>query len=505
MMFFSKKVQILAGAISLLFLDGCGESSSPNNANPVQEKVLSEEPVDVEISSSSSVEEVVISSADNSVDEPTTPTYSLETGTIIDERDGRIYRTVTIGSQTWMAENLKFEYKIDGVTYGNSCAPESCETFGRHYTWAAAMDSAGVFSNYSENCGYDVTCSPIYPVSGICPDGWHVPDSTEWVEFYKILNEDPHAMQTEDFIRSQKAIKAGLVATNASGFSALFETVSLRSSTLDGAFFWSSTEIVKRNAYFWHLTESDARLDDYKFYEKNIGMAVRCIKNSFTVEIPSSSSAEDFSDSSSEISADIPVVTPPVDTVETENILIDERDGQSYKTIVIGSQTWMAKNLNYEINGSDCYGGSSEYDNCAKYGRLYTLEAARKACPSGYHLPSKAEWQELISVVGGVSIAGKMLKSKSGWGLDDWNGTDAYGFSALPAGYGLAGNGPVGRTVHDYYHEGFDAYFWSSSIDGGSYDWNGLDLDSDGAVRFDSYYEFDLLSVRCILGVETKD
>ena len=80
--------------------------------------------------------------------------------------------------------------------------------------------------------------------------------------------------------------------------------------------------------------------------------------------------------------------------------VVDMRDGKKYKTVKIGSQTWMAENLNYETQDSYCY--ENDESNCSKYGRLYTWTAAKKACPSGWHLPSKAEFETLFSSVGGI-------------------------------------------------------------------------------------------------------
>ena len=114
-----------------------------------------------------------------------------------------------------------------------------------------------------------------------------------------------------------------------------------------------------------------------------------------------------------------------------QNVLKDPRDGKTYKTVQIGTQTWMAENLNYEIADSYCY--NNDTSNCKKYGRFYTRDAALKVCPAGWHLPSMDEFDILIKTVGGEKIAGEKLKSKSGWN-DGGNGSDAFGFSALPAG-----------------------------------------------------------------------
>ncbi len=134
--------------------------------------------------------------------------------------------------------------------------------------------------------------------------------------------------------------------------------------------------------------------------------------------------------------------------------MTDSRDGKTYKTVKIGSQIWMAENLNFRTNDSWCK--DNKESNCSKYGRLYTWNAAIKACPSGWHLPSNVEFETLFTAVGGEITAGKMLKSQSGW-YDNGNGIDAYGFSALPAGFR---NPPSlgGFTVLGYF-----ADFWSAT------------------------------------------
>jgi uncharacterized protein (TIGR02145 family) len=110
----------------------------------------------------------------------------------------------------------------------------------------------------------------------------------------------------------------------------------------------------------------------------------------------------------------------------------DPRDGKVYRTVKIGNQVWMAENLNYKIGGSWCY--DNDKANGRKYGRLYTWDAAKVACPVGWHLPTRQEWGELLVTVGGFSVAGKKLKATSGWD-NNGNSTDDYGFSALPGGY----------------------------------------------------------------------
>ena len=156
----------------------------------------------------------------------------------------------------------------------------------------------------------------------------------------------------------------------------------------------------------------------------------------------------------------------------------DPRDGQTYKTVKIGDQIWMAENLNYKTDDSYCY--DDEPANCRKYGRLYTWDAAMYACPSGWHLPSKAEFETLLERTGefveeaeGVEVysSGRSLKSTSGWNKSG-NGTDVYGFSALPAGYRI--------DVGDFDDAGSYAYFWSAT-----------ESNSDSAYYMYLYYDID--------------
>lgn len=133
-------------------------------------------------------------------------------------------------------------------------------------------------------------------------------------------------------------------------------------------------------------------------------------------------------------------------------------DGKTYKTIEIGTQIWMAQNLNYAADGSQCYNGSEV--SCTTYGRLYTFASAKTACPAGWHLPSDVEWGTLMlyinpncSLTGDCANAGKLLKATNGWDSNG-NGTDSYGFSALPGGY---------RHANEGYDIGKLCRWWTSS------------------------------------------
>jgi len=227
----------------------------------------------------------------------------------------------------------------------------------------------------------------------------------------------------------------------------------------------------------------------------------------------------------------------------------------NYKTKQIGTQVWMAENLNYNVSGSKCYGeGGQVYDkenddlitlsyaevqdNCAKYGRLYNWAAAmdlpskcnstlstndaacairtpshRGICPVGWHIPANADWDELYRYVDGTNgtsspyespTAGKYLKATSGWNNDYYgnsgNGEDSRGFSALPGGAGSS-DGFFGNV-------GDDGFWWSSNESDWTNDgkWSSSEvaytqrMDNGGDKTFySSMIKSNLFSVRCVM------
>ncbi len=152
---------------------------------------------------------------------------------------------------------------------------------------------------------------------------------------------------------------------------------------------------------------------------------------------------------------------------------------QTYKTVVIGTQTWMAENLNYNpgTGNSACY--NNQPSNCTAYGRLYDWSTAMGVCPAGWHLPSDAEWTTLTNYVSGSGEAGTKLKATTGWNGNS-NGTDEYGFSALPGGSGNGGS------------------WWSATEYNSGYAWyRSMYYDDSGVGRLSSTKSY-LFSVRCL-------
>jgi len=201
-------------------------------------------------------------------------------------------------------------------------------------------------------------------------------------------------------------------------------------------------------------------------------------------------------------------------------------EGETYETVVIGSQTWFSRNLNYAVEGSKCYGedgqvcipSGGDYNtyitisateiqaNCDKYGRLYDWATAmgipssynssyyypskqikyRGICPEGWHIPNNSEWNELLDAVGGSSIAGSKLKS------NNFGGEDAYGFSALPGG---------GRFDDDgsFHSVGRYGIWWSTGEDDRNHAYaQSMGYGDESAYLEGIYIKSTLFSVRCL-------
>jgi len=200
--------------------------------------------------------------------------------------------------------------------------------------------------------------------------------------------------------------------------------------------------------------------------------------------------------------------------------------GETYETVVIGKQKWLKRNLNYiPVDTSaamnfKCYEDNN--DNCDKYGLLYDWATAmalpaicnekdcalminkkhRGICPSGWHIPTNADWDWLLRYTDSTSgtdspyksaIAGKYLKAKDGWGDYEGksgNGEDTYGFSALPGGTSYPGG--------NFYSLGNYGYWWSAyEIDKDNASRRNMSYDSDN-IGYYSYGKNLLLSVRCL-------
>jgi uncharacterized protein (TIGR02145 family) len=191
---------------------------------------------------------------------------------------------------------------------------------------------------------------------------------------------------------------------------------------------------------------------------------------------------------------------------------VTDIDGNDYATVKIGNQLWMASNLkttkyrngdlianvtNTTVWQTLSTGAWCDYDNSASngsiYGHLYNAYAvsdSRNIAPSGWHIPTDAEWDELITFLGGASIAGGKMKEA---GYDHWNSpnsgaTNESGFNALPAGF----SNSQGWNLYSY------CYFWSSTIYSTTQTWNrALHNSETGVERTYNSKNFGF-SIRCV-------
>ena len=207
---------------------------------------------------------------------------------LTDVRDGKTYKTVKIGSQVWMAENLNYEYNEGTArSYCYDDDPAMCEKYGRLYTWAAAMDSAAVFSGNGKGCGYGKTCSATKPVRGVCPAGWHLPSTYEWNILGNFIAKSLFGGNADSVDYALKATSdwtefiGETSGSDAFGFGALpaggRNYNGAFNDNLIGAYFWSSTEKSTDIAYFRDLASEGP--DRFTDYYKNDARSVRCAKD----------------------------------------------------------------------------------------------------------------------------------------------------------------------------------------------------------------------------------
>ena len=197
-----------------------------------------------------------------------------------DPRDGQTYKTVKIGNQVWMAENLNYK---TANSYCYEDKPANCHKYGRLYTWAAAMDSAGIFSNAGKGCGSGVTCGASGTIRGVCPRGWHLPSDAEWeILFGSVGGKDVAGMKLKSKSGWYDDEGESSNGTDEYGFSVLQADFRF----CDGyyhddakvAYFWAST-YSGHDAYglfFYAGTEGVYS----GYHDKNDGFSVRCLRDS---------------------------------------------------------------------------------------------------------------------------------------------------------------------------------------------------------------------------------
>lgn len=399
---------------------------------------------------------------------------------ITDDRDDQVYRTVKIGTQTWLAENLNYTPEL-GYSWCYDRKNANCDTYGRLYDWNTAKTA--------------------------CPDGWSLPDSTDWNTLVTYAGSKVSAGVKLKAATTLWGVNKG---TDAFGFSAI------PSGLYDGDLYfdlgvsgtwWTATSASNTEAYINDMLGTSAATRSGKLL-KTTGAAVRCIQDEVPVSSsvkasssvkPTSSAALSSSEtvksseavsssvkaSSSAGLSSIAIVSSPIQisltipvsssakvssstaapsssstctNTYTATTVKDCRDGKVYKTTMINGQTWLGQNMNFKTaSGSYCYGDAT---SCDTYGRMYDWANAQVACPTNWHLPDSTEWKALITYAGGSTTAAKKLKSTSTsmWGSTG-AGTDDFGFTALPGGKYYEHN--AGSMSYQYQTD--SGYWWTSS------------------------------------------
>ena len=207
-----------------------------------------------------------------------------------------------------------------------------------------------------------------------------------------------------------------------------------------------------------------------------------------------------------EISSSLIVTSSLVIPFPILEYFTDARDGRTYNTVTIGSQTWMAENLNIYTPAGSWYYDNDSASYSSVYGRLYdwatvidvgTSSSANPSgvqglCPSGWHLPSHAEWTELTDYLGGESVAGGKLKETgTTWGSPNTGATNESGFSALPGGYR--------KSDGSFYSTVYLGGWWSATENTTSGAWYRRLYYSSAVVESSSTFKGYGFSVRCVM------
>lgn len=212
---------------------------------------------------------------------------SFVDGWMVDPRDKQLYKTVTIGNQIWMAENLNYAYteptKDNGLDSSSFCfnnEPDNCAKYGRLYLWSAVMDSAGVLpGNTANGCGKGSDCLVSGIVRGVCPMGWHLPDSTEWETLFTSVGGKDKAGTV---LKSVSGWTDDGDGTDDYSFNAIPSGYRNGGGNFAGvggyAYFWGAP-LANNDAYGVHL-DYDLKNAVLDYLYRNYGRSVRCLKDS---------------------------------------------------------------------------------------------------------------------------------------------------------------------------------------------------------------------------------
>lgn len=346
---------------------------------------------------------------------------------LVYDYDNNAYNLITIGTQGWLRENMKTVHYITGDSIPQITGNDDWEN-----TSEGAWCDFDNYAGHSKDYGHLYNWHAAHDSRNLCPEGFHVPANDEYNALINFLGGWEVAGGKMKESGLSHWIYPNLEASNSSGFTSLPGGSRIWDGTFDGylgvyAGFWSSS-VAPTSGYgfsVWMNNEEGAVTDNNEL-DQAYGLSVRCIQNSGS----------------------------------NAGQVMDKRDGKVYKTIEIGTQTWMTENLNFDTAGSWVY--NDEVANAAIFGRLYDFSQAKKVCPEGWRLPDTAEWNKLINYLGGYFIAGGTLKEAGTvhWDSPNYGAFNGSGFSALAAGARIPNSYPS-----DYYYLKVFANFWTASLD----------------------------------------
>ena len=269
------------------------ESSSSvkpdESSSSTKESSSSVKPADSSSSESSSSSDIADSSGASTAGICKTKTEdNCIYGTVYDDRDGKTYKTVKIGEQEWMAENLNYEVSIiSNTSIWSTCykgGADSCVIkYGRYYTWTAAIDSISLYTQYSIQCGAGKKCSPsdTVKIKGVCPNGWHLPNQKEWEKLVNFVG----VSKAGDVLKSFSDWE-NWPGIDSYGFSVLPSGVVHNASFSNRgnkSYLWTATDHDNYSAQCAQFNYSQVRKDVVMFQTESKSaveaLPVRCVKN----------------------------------------------------------------------------------------------------------------------------------------------------------------------------------------------------------------------------------
>ncbi len=435
---------------------------------------------------------------------------NLNYGSMTDQ-EGNVYKTIVIGTQEWMAENLNTSVYRNGDAIATGLTSSE---------WQNSINtSQGAWTYYNNDVSYSCPYGKWYNSYAcvdsrrLCPVGWHVPSDQEWTTLISYLGGEDVAggkMKSTGTVENGTGYwnSPNTDATNSSGFSGIpgdFSNYIGEFTNYLGSYsyYWSSSQIGTIDAWMRTLyTEFGFGLRGVG--PRQNGLSVRCIRDTITGVIPGDNHN---------------CGTPNIHNSALSYGSMNDQEGNSYKTIVIGAQEWMAENLNTSIyrNGDSIItqldaatwqttttGASSIYNDDSNYvcpyGRLYNWYACvdpRQLCPAGWHVPSYNDWSELTAYLGGESDAGGKMKTtgiisaETGlWYFPNTGASNSSGFSGVPGGYRLLG-GQFGSLSGN-------GCWWSSTSYDNTSAWFWLLNHGNSNAHRDGNVKQNGFSVRCL-------